>query len=922
MPQCLAAHYCCWMEVRLCTVTFLFGALAPPEAEEARTPSDLRRASSAHLAFMPSSSSSSSSSSTTLAPPSRHESLYITPKSRTATMPSHLTRHVFRRLLANERVVYQGCLRRQAYSSIVRPCTNPGIRQRQHSMSLEGHSQRRSFFNFNMFRKARREAKEADMFPGVEQMMELERMQRMRARLPPPQQIEAAVWKLTWAKDEIKMPLKDTEAQLVLMSLRYLLENNSDYIKSLSYGRLKELARLVTRGGTPTLEAHVEIGKILYDQMDANNREGPLFMIEAYSKLLSFAGRTAQARELLLHHEASLRGPTGREEPGLSAENDDWHADGRSDARESTEASSVNCRLGRVWSYVLRSAASCDNQEELERTLQILEMRKLEHLPPVIAQLLEMALVQDDAHETRRRWRSYWGKHSGYATKDSSGAWLGRSVDNVLRWCVASGNIDLGHEVVRDVMEINPPKPVWDAVFVWAARTGKGVDEIARMIDVMERSNASLDEPSSKRLPDTTTINALVEFAISKSDPYMAERFISFGRDHGIQPDARTYVLQMDYRLSVSDVDGALNAYTNLQAMDLSWNEDVPAVNRLIVALCGSKRHDFDTIMNVAADLSDRRVRFDPTTVSTLSLLHLSRDELHDVVDLLNTHAFHYSSTERAGIRDAMANYCLDPATPTSRAWDAYTIIIRIFDELPRSARTELMTNFFTRARTDMAVHVFNHMRAHSRADTIPTIDTYVTAFTGSARLGDLESLEVIHNQLKLDYNINVNTHLRNALIDAYTKCGRSRRALQFWDDVVASKEGPSYDSIHMALRACEGVPFGDVRAQEIWNRLTRTRVELDGSLWRSYMAALVAEGNVENAVATLERADEEGQLQADAFLLDSLYEAAPGKEKQAEIETWARARYAKQWEELERSGVEVSATGMRTFKIDRSVAP
>ena len=417
------------------------------------------------------------------------------------------------------------------------------------------------------------------------------------------------------------------------------------------------------------------------------------------------------------------------------------------------------------------------------------------------------------------------------------------------------------------------------------------------MIDVMGKSNESIANKEEWRRADIVTINALVEFAISQNDPYMAERFITMGRERGIEPDARTYILQMDYRLSVGDVDGALVAYTHRQAHDLDTDEDFPAINRLLVALCTSQRHDFDTIMNVAADLSDRRARFEPLTVSSLSILHLNRDELHDVIDLLNTHAFSFSSTDRDMVRQALTDYALLPTTDTTRAWDAYTILRSIFDETPREPRTQLLRNFLSRDRPDMAVNIFNHMRAHSRADTMPTIDTYVSAFLGCAKLRDLESLEVIHNQLKLDYNVTPTTYVRNALVVAYTACEKPRRALDFWDEIVSSREGPTYDSIHIALRACEKAPFGDLKAQEIWARLRKNNVELDQGMWASYIAALAGNGDNELAIGTLEKAVEMGELEVDVLLLGSLLNAAPGQVKQAEIEAFARERFEDVWE-------------------------
>ncbi|KAF2773753.1 hypothetical protein EJ03DRAFT_264560 [Teratosphaeria nubilosa] len=493
----------------------------------------------------------------------------------------------------------------------------------------------------------------------------------------------------------------------------------------------------------------------------------------------------------------------------------------------------------------------------------------------------------------------------------------------LFRWCATSGNISFGHDVVREILQQNPVKPIWDAIFVWAAATGKGVDEIGRMIDIMESANPSTSDSPERRQADIATINALVEYAISKEDPYMAERFIALGRERGIEPDAKTYGLQIDYRLSVGDIDGALTSYKNLQSTDVSSQEDVPTVNKLIVALRSSRRHDFDTIMNVAADLSDRRARFEPQTVTTLALLHLDRDEVHDVTDLLNTHAYHFSSAERAGIRDALVAYCLDPQTPLARTWDAYTILREIFDELPRQPRTQLMSMFFRRERPDIAVHVFNHMRSHSREDTIPTIDTYVTAFMSAARLKDLESLELIHNQLKLDFNIHVSTHLRNALIIAYTACGKPRKALGFWDDIVASREGPSYNSIHVAFRACEHAHHGDIKAKEIWEKLRKMNIELDRTLWGSYIAAVAGQGDMRHAAEILAAADEEGELDVDEHVLGSLFMGTPNAVKQRDVEAWARDKYPQVWASLMEKGVEELENEARVLKgIDRSVAP
>jgi hypothetical protein len=571
-----------------------------------------------------------------------------------------------------------------------------------------------------------------------------------------------------------------------------------------------------------------------------------------------------------------------------------------------------------LWQAVLHGCALANDKIGVEYTLKLLQARGLAENFEAYMAMFVYRLHGHDASAVE----DWYFKFKSAAEQRRAHPKLRWALRQVLQWCLSNEELELGHKIVRESLGNDPSKQIWDTVFVWAAGTGKGADEISRMLDVMEASNRSKADKKQWRLPDVDTINGLVEFAVTKNDPYMAERFIILGQARGIDPNASTYVLQMQYRLNVKDLDGALTAYKNLQAANPSSSEDGPTVNKLIIALCKSKRHDFDTIMNVAADLSDRQLRFEAETVSSLALLHLSRDELHDVIDLLNTHSFHFSSAKRESIRNSIVEYCKDQTTTTPRAWDAYCILRSIFDETPRPQRTQLMEEFFRRERPDMAVHVFNAMRAHSRSDTYPTTDTYVSAFLNAAKIKDLESLEVIHNQLKLDYNIDPTTYLRNALIIGYTGCGQPRRGLSQWDDIVASKEGPTYNSIHIALRACERSPFGDIKAKDIWAKLRRMKIDLDQSLWASYAGALVGNGDVGTAIDIIEQAEKDNEVEIDAFLLGSMYNGAPGETKRVDVEEWAKERYPGAWSELEKIGRDENEHGLRLFKLQRDVGP
>lgn len=789
-------------------------------------------------------------------------------------------------------------------------------------------AQQRAFFNFNLFPSKKRDMREPDVDPGVETMMDYAKLKRMRARLPLPEDVIDAVHNFLRFKHKRGEAIEDTHAQLILPCLRYCIDCKKDGKLRDSNDRLdrdipKLLANRLIKNASSATAAHVALARFLVDEyshLQASPAEYPL--AKAYVASLCATRQPAQARNFVLDLESRGTSSPILEE-NLPKETEATQDISFAEDASSSESIQVDHRglSNNLWIRILQGFAQLDSESDLLETLEALRSRGIKQEIPVALAMLDFYLRRADLKAVRTWFSEFWGTPSSSWPRNELHA--SRALRLVLQWCLQHNHLEFGHEIVRQAMQNNPPKPMWDSIFVWAAGTGKGPDEINRMLSVMESTNSKTADPGESRVPDIDTINALVEFATSKNDPYMAERFIVLGKERDIVPDARTYVLQIEYRLKVNDVDGALMAYKSLQAMDLSSNEDVSTVNQLIRALCNSNRHDFDTIMNVAADLSDRSARFDPSTVSTLALLHLGRDEVADVIDLLNTHSYHYSSSEREGIRNEIAALCTTSDTPTSRSWDAYTILRSIFDEMPRSQRTEIMASFFARERPDMAVQVFNGMRAHSRGDTIPTVATYATAFLGSAKLRDQESLEVVHNQLKLDFNISVNTYLNNALIIAYTTCGKPRRALNFWDDIVASKEGPTYNSIHITLRACEESPFGDLKAQEVWETLRKQKIDLDQSMWASYAGALAGNGDNELAIATLVQAERDNELEMDAVVIGTLLSAAPGYSKQVEIEGWAKERYPQAWIELEEKiGLDVDEAGMRKAKLDRTVTP
>jgi hypothetical protein len=440
-----------------------------------------------------------------------------------------------------------------------------------------------------------------------------------------------------------------------------------------------------------------------------------------------------------------------------------------------------------------------------------------------------------------------------------------RTMSSVLEFSIRNGELDWCKAVFREILDKNPPKPVWDVLFQWAARgLGKGVEDVERMIEVMIRCNPTNEDAR----PDVETINGLVELAISLNDPYLAERYITLGKKFDIRPNAQTFLLQMDYRVSAGDLTGAQVAYEALQAEEVIYDCDLPAINRYIRGLCASKTSHYDRIVAICSDLEERKVHLEADTVCALSMLYLSRGELNDVLDTLQANAFHYTLPERASIINAFVAYCLDRRHSTSEIWEAYNIFRHVFQETPIGIRTQMMNEFFTRKRSDMACHVFGHMRQHIRQEYRPVLDTYIDCFRGIAQCADRESLDMVHNMFKMDSSIEPNTKLYNSLMMAYTECDEGDRAMDFWDDITNSREGPSYESLELVFKACQGMPFGDSTARDIWSKMRRMEIEVTREVFVAYVGALAGQGKLEEAEGIIETAEKDLELKPDVLTL------------------------------------------------------
>ena len=417
--------------------------------------------------------------------------------------------------------------------------------------------------------------------------------------------------------------------------------------------------------------------------------------------------------------------------------------------------------------------------------------------------------------------------------------------------CARNNDVDFGHSLARTITEsgaIN--RTGYNAlVLMWALDTGRSVSEVDRMLAVMRQRHPELT-------PDAGLIEVLLDSNTASKDPYLAEKIFQLCSKWKVTPNNWIWKRMVESRLAAGDIDGAHDACREFDAEpeSIPWHRDA-CLNKIIVAMIKSKKYDFEPIMTASEELSKRGGEFQLETVAALLRLHLLRKEYHDAVDLLNTHVPMCFIEDRKHLRDLCVEICLDRRNKIMNCWDTYMIFHQVFDlEVDRPLRTKVMNEFFARRRSDMAVHVFDHMRTHWRADAQVTVDTYVDAYVGVARSPDGEALSSVHNYLKLDTNIDPDVRLYNAMMLAFVESDEPRQALPFWREIISGPEGPDAKSIRIIFQVSEKIPFGDEFAAVVWDQLQSAKIEVTPEMLTAYIGALAANDNIEPAKDMLER--------------------------------------------------------------------
>ena len=728
------------------------------------------------------------------------------------TMRSHLTRNVYRRVLAGRGLV-QPC---RALSTHVLPIrdTRP---IRPHAIIRR--PSKRTFFG--IFKQPPRELRDPELEPGYLTLLQFTSRENSKVRPPPRSELLRGFRTFFQhkARGTTCRPINSTQALVARPLLRHLLDTSSEG-EELTLHDLRTARDVVLQPPKRKTEDHLELSRDLYLEIkkraektcpggsgDQNAED-----FGAYIRALTQYGTSLEASELLASYLNN---------------------------KETKDSGDKRLSI-----MVLRGLAAEGQEEELKLQFEKLERIRVRYGPSVHEIMTTFFAKRDNFEETKR----WFGKPIHEGKKPTETTYY-----EILRFAVRTDEKEWVRPIFQQAMETSGKKGTWDVIFQWLVLAmDKGVEDIRQtMISLIENA-----DPAQRGglIPDASTINGLVEVAIERKDPYLAERFIMLGSDLQIEPNLKTRLLQLDYRLEAKDFSGAYAVYRMLDSYQSEGDEDLAVINKYIRALCAADEPSTERILEITSAVENRNLTLEPETTAAICITLLKTDQQFDVIDTLSLHTIQYSLEERETVRAIMVQYCLDPKISTARVWDAYTLLRQFFPETEPEERVQLMNAFFHRKRPDMACHVFGHMRAHPNTSQRPTADIYVKCLEGIGRCPDEEGLQIVHNMLKMDMTMQMTTKLYNALMLAYVGCDRPDAAFDFWTNITNSVEGPSYNSLAIVFRVCERMQGGDKKARQIWQKLQRMDLEVPPTVYGAYCAAMGSHDNLEEVKILLQR--------------------------------------------------------------------
>lgn len=729
-------------------------------------------------------------------------------------MQSHLTRSVFRAILNNEPLSFSQCRSRLV-------STVPYYRARRLGPRSAHHVQRRGLFAFNMPPPSSGEsaAQASPLSPevGLKPMRDLARSLADRSRPPANDILAKAFRDFFTARSGTPTVITDFHARLLVVTWKHLKAQQDelepdDWQAVFSTESLENVLFVLSEANCLP-ESHSTVLKVarfafleLCGDRGSDPNEISRQALIAYITLLSLHGNPEEAR----HVVEKFWGKLHKSKPS-------------------------------PWLTVMRGFAMKGDRRQLRRITEELEKqgRKFDQAShqELTLLLIEQGLM--DAVKTMYECPISDNLEPSLATKEA-----------VIKFAILKSEVDWARPIFESLPQTPSPE-TRNIRLLWEAAHGSGAADLSEKLKAW-----TAEDPDMQTSLTISCVNSLVEFANSIRNPQLAADFAALASQWSLQPDLQTRMLQLEARIQACDLDGVMECLRSLEDIGSVAEVNPPLMNKLITMLCLSGKADtlFDQISALLDPLVENNVRLEADTVAALTHMLLYRHDWDAVSELLRPRLGSYDTEERSRIRKSLVTFIMDVNQETDHVWEAYNLLKVAFPETGVSTRTDIMTAFFKRNRSDLACLVFGHMRQSEDLSRRPKPDTYARCFQGLARAADKKNLELVHNMLKLDLQVDLNTRILNGLMLAYAACGMPEKSMEIFRSILRSEEGPSHKTIAIFFRVCESHHNGVQEALKMMDKVKRLEIEIDRRMYTAYIEALAAQCEFERAAEAVEK--------------------------------------------------------------------
>ncbi|KAJ6101162.1 hypothetical protein N7499_000792 [Penicillium canescens] len=770
-------------------------------------------------------------------------------------MQSHLTRRVFRAIINNEPLRFSQCHRNRLLHTIT------SLRVRAPLPGLP-YMPRRTLFAFNMSQASEGQSTTLPSEKGLKPMADLMRSLVDRSR-PPPNDVLAKAFQVFFAtRLETPGTINLFQARHLNITWKHLKKQQSEleeeeFQNVFSIENLEKVLYVLNECEIPqeARETVLRIGRFAYNELCVDHGFGANKIsreaIILYVNLTAMNGNPDEARHTVLKYMSQLR----KAKPS-------------------------------PWLTVLKGFALKDDLRQVRRIVEEFESHGNKFDSNSHVELLKFLIDQDQLHAVQTVYN--------FSISDQPEPSLAAK-EAVIKYCIFKSQIEWA-SAIYETLPHDPSPDTARIMLLWEAAQGSNASAIAQKVVAWLAKN-----PRLKSFITIDVVNDLLRFANVLERPQLAADFMKLAEEWGLSPDEQTYTLQLESRIQAGDVNETLKLLEDKVDPNSLTTENLPLANKLITMLCRSEEKDalFQQISSLLDPLFQDNVRLDPKTVAALTHLLLYRHDLEAVSDLLRPRLGNYDDEMRMWVRTALTDFILDMTQTDTEAWNVYELLKIAFPETGVPMRTKIMSSFFERQRSDLAVQVFGHMRQAEEFSRRPKPDTYARCFQGLSRTADATNLELVHNMLKLDVEVDLTTRILNGLMMAYAACEMPEKSMDIFRQILQSEQGPTRHTIRIFFKVCEKHHNGAQEALKMIAKVKKLEITLDRPLYSAYMEAVAAQCEFDLATEAINNMEAEVGVLPTSNTIGLFYNAIPYQYWKDEVEKWAIEKYPEQWEHL-----------------------